>query len=75
MMGDNNGNLFYVHDFLECFAEFGIKYCINNWIHEAIHVAEPCGQNKCRYARLTLQTEFGANGIHNIAREKWQPAN
>lgn len=66
--------LFYVHDFLECFAEFGIKYCVDNRIHKAVHIAEPSGQYECGDARLTLQTEFRANGIHNIAREKRQPA-
>lgn len=30
-----------IHDFLECLAEFRIKYGINNWIHKAVHVAEP----------------------------------
>lgn len=70
-----NSNSLDIHDFLECLAEFGIEYCINDWIDEAIHVAEPCGQYECCDARLTLQTEFCANGIHDIAREKWQPAN
>jgi hypothetical protein len=27
-----------VHDFLESLPEFGIKYCIDDGIHEAIHV-------------------------------------
>lgn len=60
-----------MHDLFECFAKFWIEYRIDNRIDKAIDIAQPSRQHKGRQTRPAVFIEFGAHGIHDVAREEW----
>lgn len=66
--------LFDVHDLLERLAELRIEDGVDDRVDEAVHVAEPGGENERGHARRTVQPEDGAHGVHYVAREKRHPA-
>lgn len=63
-----------MHDLLEGLAKLRIEYRIDNGIDEAIDVAQPCGKHEGRQTRPAVFVELGAHGVHDVAREEWQPA-
>ena len=60
-------------DAFECLPELEIKNGVNDGIDERIDVTQPGGELEHGHARLTRQIKLGANGVHNVAREKWHP--
>lgn len=67
--------LFDVHDLLERLAEFRIEYRVNHRIDEAVHVAEPCGEDECRHARIAVGiAQFRAQCVQHVTREERHPA-
>lgn len=64
-----------IHKFFKCLSEFRVKNGINYGIHETIHVAQPRGQQKGRYAGIARKVELAAHGVEDVAREEWNPAN
>lgn len=63
-----------MHDLLESLAKLRIEYRIDNGIDEAIDVAQPSGKHEGRQTRPAVFGELGAHGVHDVAREEWQPA-
>ena len=59
---------------LESLAEFQIEDGVDDGINEGIHVTEPSGQQEGCYSRLTLPLQLQTDGVHDVAREEWHPA-
>lgn len=64
----------HVHQLLEGLPELGVENGVYHGVDEAVHVAEPCGQDEGSHPRLTLPPQFGAHGVHYVAREERHPA-
>lgn len=63
-----------VHNLFERFPKLGIEDRVDDRIHEAVHVAQPGGQNEDRHSGPAVRIQFGADGVHDVAREKGHPA-
>ena len=62
-------------DALEGLAEFHVEDGVNDGIDERVDVTQPSSQLEGRTTRLAIAFEFRANGVQNVAREKWDPTN
>lgn len=63
-----------MHDLLEGLPELRIEYRVDDRIHEAVHVSEPRGQDEDRHAWPTVRIQFRTDGVLDVAREEWNPA-
>lgn len=63
-----------VHNLFERFPKLGIEDRVDDRIHEAVHVAQPGGQNEDRHSGPAVRIQFGADGVHDVACEKGHPA-
>uniref|UniRef100_A0A182IWB8 Uncharacterized protein n=1 Tax=Anopheles atroparvus TaxID=41427 RepID=A0A182IWB8_ANOAO len=63
-----------VHNLFERLAELWVEDGVNDGIDEAVHVAEPRGQDENRHAWPTILVELGAHCVHDVTGEKWHPA-
>lgn len=61
-------------DLLEGFAEFHVEDGVDDGVDEGVDVAQPGGEHEGRYARLALHGQLRADGVHDVAREEWDPA-
>ncbi len=59
----------------EGLAELEVEDGVNDGIDERVDVAQPGGQMEGHPSRLAIAFKFGANGVHNVAREERHPAN
>lgn len=62
-----------VHYLFERFPKLGIEDRVDDRIHEAVHVAQPGGQNEDRHSGPAVRIQFGTDGVHDVAREKGHP--
>lgn len=69
------GVLFDVHNLLESFAEFRIENGVDNGIDEAVHVAQPGGEDECGQTGIAVHAQFGAECVQHVAGEEGHPAN
>lgn len=63
-----------MHDLLESLSKFGIEDCVNHRVHEAVHVAQPRGENEDGHPGTAVRVQFRANRVHDVAREERHPA-
>lgn len=68
------GILFDVHDLFERFAKFRIEDGVDDGIDEAIHVAQPGGQDERGQTGIAVHAEFRAQCVEHVACEKRHPA-
>lgn len=67
--------LFDVHDLLERFAELRIEDGVDHRIDEAVHVAQPRGDDERVHARTAVGLlQLRAQGVQHVAREERHPA-
>lgn len=64
-----------MHNLLESFPKLRIEDRVDDGIHEAVHVAEPGGQYEDRHPWSAVRIQFRTDGVHDVAREKGNPAN
>lgn len=64
-----------MHDFFESLAELWIEDRIDDGIDEAVDVAQPCGEYERGDAWSPVYVKHGTDGISDITREEWHPAN
>lgn len=60
----------YAHDLLEGLTELRIEDSVDDRIHEAIDVAEPCGEDESGHARTAVLIEFSAHRLHDVTGEE-----
>lgn len=58
----------------EGLAEFGVEHSVYYGIHEAVHVAEPGGDDERCDTRLTILRQLRADRVHDVAGEEGHPA-
>lgn len=58
----------------EGLTEFGVEHSVYYGIHEAVHVAQPRGDDERGDTRLTILCQLCADRIHNVASEEGHPA-
>lgn len=63
-----------VHDLLEGLPKLRIEYCIDDGIHEAVHVAKPRGQDEDRHSGPAVRIQFCTDGVQDVGREEGHPA-
>lgn len=68
-----HGSSAYTHELLERLSKLRIEYRVDNWIHEAVHVSQPRGQDESLHARRTVFVQFVAYRVQDVTREKRHP--
>lgn len=63
-----------VHEFLEGLAKLGVEDRVYHRVDEAVHVAEPGGDDEGGQWGLTRRSQLSADRIHHVAREERHPA-
>ena len=62
-------------DALKGLAELEIEDGVDDGIDEWVDVAQPGGEMEGHASRLAIAFKFGADGVHDVAREERDPAN
>lgn len=63
-----------VHEFLEGLAKLGVEDRVYDRVDEAVHVAQPGGDDEGRQGRLTRRPQLGADRVHHVTSEERHPA-
>ena len=61
-------------NFLECFPELRVEDGVDDRVDAAVDVAEPCGDEEGRVARMPVRLQLDADGVDDVASEERGPA-